>query len=137
MGIRMKWSVVVAALLLSIVGCNNMNQVASVDVTGTWRFTTQSTVFTNLVITGTGTLQESGSTVSGNVSLSGTSCATTATLTGTISGTTFTFQLVEGTQTLNFTGTVSADATTASGTYTSPTGGCTNGDNGSWSAAKF
>jgi len=136
----MKSIMAVAALVLMLVsGCNNnLNQTGSVNLTGNWTISAQSTVFNGLVVSGTGTLQQSGSNVSGNFTLSGTPCATAVALSGTLNGTTFTFQLAEGSaQTVNFTGTVATNGTSASGTYTAPSGGCTNGDTGNWSATKM
>ena len=103
------------------------------SLTGTWQITGKSTAF-GLTFTGTGTVQQTGSSVTGQITLSGSPCASTAALSGGISGTTVTVQLLEGSQTVNFTGTANSGLTSISGTYTAPSGGCTNGDYGTWTA---
>jgi len=103
------------------------------SLTGTWQITGKSTAF-GLTFTGTGTVQQTGSSVTGQITLSGSPCASTAALSGSISGTTVTVQLLEGSQTVNFTGAANSGLTSISGTYTAPSGGCTNGDYGTWTA---
>lgn len=66
----------------------------------------------------------------------GTPCARAAALTGAVNGTTFNFQLQEGSQAVSFTGTVASNGASAAGSYTAPSGGCTNGDAGTWTASK-
>jgi len=108
----------------------------NMNVSGDWQFTGHSTLF-DLTDTGSAVLQQSGNSVTGTVTLSGTPCATSATVSGSLSGTAFTFQLEEGNQAVNFTGTVNSASNSASGNYTAPSGGCTNGDYGTWSATKI
>jgi len=103
------------------------------SLTGTWQITGKSTAF-GLTFTGTGTVQQTGSSVTGQITLSGSPCASTAALSGGIFGTTVTVQLLEGSQTVNFTGAANSGLTSISGTYTAPSGGCTNGDYGTWTA---
>lgn len=102
---------------------------------GTWQFIAVSSLYP-ITTTGAGTLQQTGNSVTGQLTLSGTPCATTAALSGTINGTNLTFQLNENGQFVNFTGTANANFTSASGTYSAPQGGCTSGDFGTWSATK-
>jgi hypothetical protein len=116
-------------------GSGNGGSSSNINVSGDWQFTGHSTLF-GITDTGDATLQQSGNSVTGTVTLSGTPCATTATLSGSISGTTVTFQLEEGDQAVNFTGTSNSAGTSMSGNYTAPSGGCTNGDYGTWSATK-
>ncbi len=120
---------------LAACGSGSNNSSAPINVSGDWQITGHSTPF-DVTDTGTATISQSGSSVTGTVTLSGTPCATTATVSGSLSGTAFTFQLEEGDQAVNFTGTVNSAGTSASGNYTAPSGGCTNGDYGTWSATK-
>jgi hypothetical protein len=106
------------------------------SVAGNWQFTGRSTV-SSMTFTGTGALQQNGSTVTGTITLNGSPCAMTAPLSGTVMGTTFTFQLQEGSQPVNFNGTLNSTYGSASGNYTSPSGGCTNGDMGTWTATRM
>jgi len=108
---------------------------SSPTLSGTWQLTAVSTTFV-LTVTGNGTIQQNGSSVTGQLTLSGTPCATTAALSGNISGTTVTLQLQENGQAVNLTGTANANFSSLSGNYTAPSGGCTNGDSGTWSATK-
>jgi hypothetical protein len=125
-------------LICGLIGCggsSNNSSTAVINLSGDWQITGHSTLF-DFTDTGSATLQQSGSSVAGTVTLSGTPCATSGTVSGSISGTTLTFQIEEGTQPVNFTGTVNSAGTSASGSYTAPSGGCTNGDYGTWSATK-
>jgi hypothetical protein len=126
-------------LLCSLMGCgsssSNSGSSQNLNLSGDWQITGHSTLF-DFTDTGSAVLQQSGSSVTGTVTLSGTPCASTATVSGSVSGTALTFQVMEGTQPVNFTGTVNAAGTSMSGNYTAPSGGCTNGDYGTWSASK-
>jgi len=125
-------------LLSCLIGCGSSGSNSSntaIDVSGDWQITGHSTLF-DFTDTGSATLQQNGTSVTGTVTLSGTPCATTGTVYGSISGTTLTVQIGEGDQPVNFTGTVNSAGTSASGSYTAPSGGCTNGDYGTWSASK-
>ena len=130
---KLIWCVV---LLLAVcaVGCGGSSGSNQIDIAGSWSFSSQSSL---VMVSGNATMQQSGNALSGQVTLNGTPCATSATLTGTISGSMVNFQLQEGSQAVSFTGTVTANGTGVSGTYTAPTGGCTNGDSGSWAATKI
>jgi hypothetical protein len=112
-------------------GGGSSTPTSTASIAGTWQVAAHSNSF-NFNVTGTATIQQSGSTLSGSVVMSGTPCASTAALSGSVSGNSVTFQLQEGTQTVTFTGTVSGN--TMSGTYSGPAGGCSNGDQGTWSA---
>ena len=131
---KMKWTAGVVALALFMAGCGGNNKQTS-SLTGNWQLTAHSTVF-GLTVTGSGALSQLGNSVAGQVSLSGTPCATTAAVSGSVSGTTVTLQLQEGSQAVNFTGAANSGFTSISGSYTAPSGGCTNGDSGTWSATK-
>ena len=127
-----------AILLAALSGCSGVTfqSPVNLNLAGTWQFTFHSST-AGMTATGTVPLQQNGTTLSGQMTLSGAPCATTAVLTGAISGTRINFQLQEGTQPVNFTGSIAASGNSASGTYASPSGGCTNGDTGTWSASKI
>ncbi len=119
-----------------LVGCGSSgSSSSSPSLTGNWQITINSTAF-GATGTGSGAVQQNGSSVTGTLTLSGTPCATTASLSGSISGTTVTLQLEEGDQLVNLRGTANSGLTSMSGSYTAPSGGCTNGDFGTWSATK-
>jgi len=124
----------VLAVLLSalLVNCGGSSSTTT-NVAGTWQLSLQSQTF-NTAVTGTAIIQQSGSTLSGTAGLTGAPCATTAALKGSVSGSTVTFTLTEGSQAVSFQGNV--NGTTITGTYAAPTGGCTAGDTGTWSATK-
>jgi len=102
---------------------------------GNWAFTAQSSLY-GFQSSASGVLTQNGNSVSGQLSLSGTPCATSASVSGTISGSALSMTLNENGQLVKFTGTVSADGSSASGTYVAPSGGCTNGDYGTWSGVR-
>jgi hypothetical protein len=129
---------IIVCLGIIVTGCGGgMNMGTSPSFTGTWQFTGDSSVAA-LHFTGTGKLQQNGSSVTGNIDpLSGTPCATSAALNGTVSGTNLAFQINENGQITNLTGMINQQFTSASGTYAAPFGGCTNGDQGTWSGTKM
>lgn len=125
-------------LLALCLGCGSGNGSSSPSGTmaGNWNFSAKSSMF-GITVSGTGQLQQTVSGgVSGTINLSGTPCATTASLSGTLNGQNLSFGLEEGEQTVNFTGTVNSSFNAASGNYGAPAGGCTNGDTGTWTATK-
>jgi hypothetical protein len=136
---------VLGILLFSVclAGCGGGGSASSSSsMTGNWQFTATSTPF-GVVTTGTGSLQQNkyNSSFSGQLSLTGTPCATSASLSGYVGGVvngeqTLIFQIQEGSQELSFNGTTNVTFSSAAGTYTAPSGGCTNGDFGTWSATK-
>jgi hypothetical protein len=84
----------------------------------------------DIVTTATGQVNQNGSSLSGTLSLSGTPCADSASFAGSINGNKLMGSLDENGQNVTMTGTVAADGNSGSGTYTTPAGGCTNGDRG-------
>jgi uncharacterized protein (TIGR03437 family) len=105
----------------------------SANMTGSWQFVAQSSVF-GLSFSVTGQIEQVGNNISGQLTISGTPCATSAAFNGTVSGTSaLTMNLNENGQVVVFSGTLSSDGNSASGTYSAPSGGCTNGDRGAWS----
>jgi hypothetical protein len=130
-------AVVLTVAILALVGCggsSTQQALAPLNLTGNWQFSAHSNL--GLTFTGAAALQQTGSSVTGQVTLSGDPCALSAALVGTVTGSAFNFQLQEGSQSVAFTGTISGSGTGVSGTYSAPSGGCTQGDIGTWSAIK-
>ena len=107
------------------------------NMAGGWQFTGQSSIF-GIEFSATGQVAQVGSNISGQLALSGTPCATSATFNGTVSGSGgLSINLNENGQVVVFSGTLSSDGNSASGTYSAPSGGCTNGDTGTWSGQRL
>jgi len=110
--------------------------IGSGNMAGNWQFSARSNMF-GLAFSVTGQIAQTGNSVSGQLSITGTPCATTATFTGTLSSTgVLTMNLNENGQVVVFSGTLASDGNSASGTYSAPSGGCTNGDKGTWSGQR-
>lgn len=122
-------------VFLSACGGGGNSSSAPVNMAGNWQFAVTSTKFGGTV-TDTGQINQNGASVSGTFSLNGTPCAQTANFSGTLNGTSLSGIEDEGGQNVSFNGTVSADGNSGSGTYTAPSGGCTNGDTGTWSGSR-
>src|ERR1017187_9435578 len=135
----------VCLVLLSSVGVAQQYVISTVagggvtttgNMTGSWQFSARSLVF-GLTFSVTGAITQTGSSVSGQLTINGSPCATSATLSGTVSSTeTLTMNLHENGQVVVFLGSLSSDGNSASGTYSGPSGGCTNGDTGTWSGQR-
>ncbi len=123
------------ALALAV-GCGGGNSSPSnqINITGNWQFTFAS--IHGEIGTGSGMITQSGSSFSGTLALT-SNCATSGTISGTISGTALTATLDENGQAVSLSGTVASTGSSTSGTYTAAAGGCTNGDTGTWSAARI
>lgn len=115
-------------------GGGNSNTTA-VSIAGNWQITVSSTKFDSSG-TASGQINQTGSSVSGTLSLSGTPCAQTAAFSGTLNGTSLNATLNESGQNVSLTGTVTTDGNSGNGAYTTPSGGCTNGDAGTWSGSR-
>lgn len=107
-----------------------------INIAGTWRITGNSTAY-GIVSTSTGPITQNGNSISTQLSISGTPCATSVSGTGTLSGTSITLNLNFSGQIIVFTGTVSSDGNSASGSYQAPQGGCTVGDFGTFSGVRL
>jgi hypothetical protein len=107
---------------------------APLSMAGSWQFTAKSSF--GQTASAVGTIAQNGENLSGQFTLSGTPCATSATMAGTISGSNLNIGLNENNQIVSFVGVLAADGNSASGTYSAPAGGCTNGDVGSWSGQR-
>ena len=129
--------VVTLVLCALAVGCGGgtMNSVSGSNFAGKWQFNGKSTTF-GVTVTGSGTLAQNGNALTGQLSLSGSPCAGTAALTGTAAGMGVMFQLQEGGQAVSFTGKADSSFSSMSGTYTAPSGGCADGDVGTWTATR-
>lgn len=125
----------VLLVVLSACGGGGNSSTAPVNMAGNWQFTGNSTTF-GYTFTASGQVNQTKSSISGTLSLSGSPCARTADFSGTLNGTSLSATLNESGQNVSFTGTVSADGNSLSGTYAAPSGGCTNGDTGTWSGSR-
>jgi len=133
---KSKWFGIMFFLILAGCGGGGSNSTSPPPtMNGTWTFTAKSTVF-GLTVTGTGTILQTGNSLSGTLALVGSPCATSAALTGSANGTSLNFQIVETGQAVGFVGNATADFSSASGTYSAQAGGCTDGDSGTWTATK-
>lgn len=103
----------------------------SASMAGGWKLAAQSTLF-GFSFTASGLIAQDGGTLSGQFTLNNDPCGTTAIFGGTLSGNNVTLRVNENGQSVTFLGTLSADGNSASGTYSSPAGGCTNADFGTW-----
>ena len=107
------------------------------NMAGSWQFSGQSSIF-GIEFSATGQIVQVGNAISGQLAISGTPCATSAAFTGTVSATgALTINLNENGQVVVFSGTLASDGNSASGTYGAPSGGCTNGDTGTWSGQRL
>ena len=130
-------SIVLSCLLWS--GCggsgNSSPSAAVINLAGNWQASTVSKLGYNTSLAGT--LAQTGNQISGTMSISGSPCATSGSLTGTVTGLDLSLSLTEGVQSVSLSGTASADGNSISGTYQAPTGGCTNGDSGTFTATRI
>ena len=134
---KLLYTTAVVLLLLSCIACGNsstVNTPATQNMNGTWHFTAHSQSF-GYVITGTANIQQTGSTIKGQTTVSGSPCADSASISGTVSGDSVTMELNENGDIVTFTGTLNSAFTSGSGSYAASLG-CTNGDQGSWTATK-
>jgi hypothetical protein len=104
-------------------------------MTGSWQITGVSQKFPGARGSGSASLVQSGNSITGTYNTTG-GCANTSAVTGTVAGSNIALQFDENGQMGSLTGTVNAAFTSASGNFTSPSGGCLNGDYGTWSAVK-
>jgi hypothetical protein len=106
------------------------------SLTGVWSFTSHSTVYGDQS-SGSGELIQNGNSLTGQFNFTGDQCASSADVTGTVNGSAISISLNEGGQLVTFTGTiVVGNYNSVSGTYTSPLGGCTKGDAGTWTGTR-
>jgi uncharacterized protein (TIGR03437 family) len=118
-----------SGVVISLVGAQ------PTGLTGYWTFTAQSSVY-GFQSEASGQLTQSGDNISGQLSLSGTPCASLAVVSGTVSGLSLSMNLNENGQLVTFSGSVSSDGNSVSGSYVAPPGGCTDGDSGTWAGTR-
>lgn len=135
----MKYAAIAVVALMFVSGCGGSSSQAP-TMTGTWNFSSNSQSLGSQY-SGTATIQQTGSSITGSTPLSGLICATQASISGSIAGTNLTMQFNLNSPAANpepdtmiLAGTLNSDYTSASGTYTSS--GCINGDHGTWTATK-
>ena len=104
------------------------------NLAGNWQASTISNLGVNTFLSGA--LAQTGSQVTGTMSISGSPCASSGTLSGTVNGSRVSMSLTEGAQSVSLNGTASQDGNSITGTYQAPSGGCTNGDSGTFSATR-
>jgi hypothetical protein len=127
------------SLMVLTLGCGGSGSgdsqgTAVLNLAGTWQASTDSALGYNTFLSGT--LTQTGSQISGTMSISGSPCASSGILSGSVNGLSVTMSLIEGSQTVSLSGTAAQDGNSMSGTYQAPSGGCTNGDHGTWTATK-
>jgi hypothetical protein len=135
------WIRFISTLLLMVVtvGCGGGGSGSSqgsavLNLAGTWQASTNSALGYNTFLSGT--LTQTGNQISGTMSISGSPCASSGALSGSVSGLSVTMSLIEGSQSISLSGTAAQDGNSMTGTYQAPSGGCTNGDYGTWTATK-
>ena len=106
------------------------------NLTGTWTFSAQSAAF-NYSFSGSATIQQDNQSLVGTMTLTGSPCATTASLQGSLTNSNVTLQEIAP-ETFNVLATLTGSVNhgSLSGNYSSPSVGCTNGDFGTWTATK-
>jgi hypothetical protein len=107
----------------------------TINLAGTWLFNVRSSL-TGAVLSGTGTISQNGTSISGSVTLVGNPCAAVAPISGVITGTAVALDLNENGQISAITALASSDGSSIQGTYIAPTGGCTQGDYGVFGGVK-
>lgn len=121
---------VVAPVFVSGCGGNGSSSQAP-TMTGTWSFSGNSQSSIGHQYSGTASIQQTGSSITGSMPLSGSPCATQASISGSVADTDLNMQFNEDSITtgperviitVNLTGTLNSDYTSASGTYTSSGG---------------
>lgn len=126
----------ILALLLTVAcgGTATNDPSLTPSMTGTWTFTSDSQI-SGSIVSGSASLQQNGTTISGEATLVGSPCATSASIAGTLNGNSLSMQLNENGDTVTFTGKLNSTFTSASGSYSASLG-CTNADQGTWTASK-
>jgi len=123
------------SLALTLVACGSGSSLSLQTVDGAWNFELTSSALGGASYTGSVILAQSGSKVTGTMTLTNAPCATSAPLTGTVSGSDVSFQVTEGGQVVTLNGAINSVFSSMSGSYTAAPGGCLNGDHGSWAAS--
>jgi hypothetical protein len=109
---------------------------APASIAGTWHGTWASTTYVGLAGGFTLNFQQSGSSLSGTILITGSACISSATITGTLSGSQITFGAVKGAETVTYSGTWTGGAMSGAWAVTQSSGGQCTADAGSWQAAR-
>lgn len=121
------------ALGLTLCFLTSCSTGSSGSLSGSWVFTLATS---DSFIQATANLNESGNQITGQGTVSESSCGTSGTVSGNVQGEALTIQLTEANLGLALTGTANQAFTSASGTYEVTGGSCLPaGETGSWSAA--
>jgi hypothetical protein len=86
----MKYAAIAVVALMFVSGCGGSSSQAP-TMTGTWNFSSNSQSLGSQY-SGTATIQQTGSSITGSTPLSGLICATQASISGSIAGTNLTMQ---------------------------------------------
>ena len=112
-------------------------QPSGINMAGTWQFTFTSSKGGSM--TASGSLSQTGGTVSGTLNLTG-SCTSSGSFSGSVSVYALSFTLTQTGEMISLSGSVATDSSSANGSYqvTSATGACASaiGDSGTWSGTR-
>ncbi len=127
-------SILTLSLIGASAGCGkgaDSTGTANVTVTGSWEGNWTSTRGAGGAVAAS--MDQSGSSLNGDLELKSSPCFSKGTLTGSVTGTTVLIGTAfGGGQTVNFDGTATEDGSSMSGSYTVSGGAC-GGDKGTWS----
>jgi hypothetical protein len=127
-------SILILSLVGTSAGCGkggDSTGTANVTVTGSWEGNWSSTRGVGGAVTAS--MDQSGSSLNGDLELKSSPCFSKGTLTGSVTGTTVLIGTAfGGGQTVDFDGTATEDGKSMSGKY-SVKGGLCGGDTGTWS----
>jgi len=133
--LRIIRSISVLSIVVLFVGCGggggggggSSSAAASVNVSGSWSGTWTNTTNQSNGDISFASLIQTGSTVAGQVSITGSSCASSGNLTGTVSSDNFTGSITFENQTITFNGTIITNQLNGTFTIVSGTAGCNTG----------
>lgn len=109
---------------------------APASITGTWNGVWSSDQYAGLTGGFSLTFVQRGSSLSGTIVISGSSCISGATISGQLSGSRITFGAVKGAETVAYEGTWSGTAMSGTWAVTQASGGECTMDSGSWQASR-
>jgi len=133
---RMLLAAALTWLLASCGGGSGSGSGSNGPFTGNWQIGASSSLHDNVqAFNLSGALQQTSNSISGEMSVSGSPCATSASVLGTATGNALNVQLNFNGQTVNLEGQLTSP-TSALGTWQAPAGGCEDGDFGDWSGTK-
>ncbi|MEO8274466.1 MAG: hypothetical protein ABI620_10405, partial [Chloroflexota bacterium] len=109
---------------------------APTNITGTWNGQWASDQYVGLTGGFTLNFAQSGSKLTGTITIVGSACISGATISGQLSGNRITFGAVKGAETVAYEGTWSGSAMSGTWAVTQASGGECTLDSGSWQAAR-